>query len=154
MHRKNITLLNYSAILILFFLALSQGCDDSICSNFNSSIVKISFFDKQTKAPKETVFDSITAIGSDSLFYLQDTLSVVPLPVNTLVDSTTFIFFNSGNSDTIRIKYYRDVSLISSTCGYTESFEQVQVPYSTFPEVIVKNNTLSITNDSDIQIYY
>ncbi len=153
MYKKEISRINYFAIILFLFLATSQGCDDSICSNFNTSIVKISFFDKQTGLEKETTFDSIMSYGSDSLLYAHDTLSVVSLPVNPQSDSTIFIFFTPGSSDTLLLSYQRDVSLTSPSCGYSEMFDNIQVPYSTFSKVVLKSKTLSIANASDIEVF-
>ena len=153
---QSIRLLNiYNAILLIMMAALFLiSCDDTICSNLYTSNINISFFDSQSRNSKTLIVDSIGALGTDSIFYREDTASLYILPVNTISDSTVFIFFSNENIDTITVSYTRTISLLSKDCGYSQAFEQLNVPYTSFPEVIVKSSVLSITNDDDIEIYF
>ena len=150
---RNLKIYRIIVLMMVLFLIL-EACDDTICPNLNSSNVIIAFFDSQTQGAKSLIVDSISAIGTDSLFYKQDTASIFTLPVNTFSDSTIFLFFNKGKTDTISVHYTRTVSLLSKDCGFTQVFDQLSVSYTTFPEAVVKSRILSITNENDIEIYY
>ena len=88
------------------------------------------------------------------MFYREDTASLFILPLNSFSDSTVFLFFTGAGTDTLTVSYQHTIDLQSKDCGFTQIFEQLEVPYSSYPEVIVKSSTLSITNDDDIEIYY
>ena len=141
-------------VIILLILLIGTACDDTICSTIYSTNLNVGFFDQQTRKPKITKFDSVTAVGTDSIYYKLDSTSVYVLPVNSFADSTIFLFINNGVPDSLLVRYNRTVNLISGDCGVDQIIDQANSPYSTFPEVISKNNTLSITNDNNIEIYY
>ena len=145
----------YNILALVMVLALFIiSCDDTICSNLYTSNVNISFFDRQSRDTKSLIVDSIGALGTDSIFYREDTASFYTLPVNTFSDSAVFLFFNNDKTDTLTVHYNRTVIIISRDCGYSQIFDQLEVPYSTYPEVVVKTSTLAISNKDDIEVYY
>ncbi len=154
MPRKKSTIFYLFFIFVPLIMAAFAACDDTICSNLYSTTVNVSFYDKQSRALKLTKFDTVTSSGTDTLFYVNDSLSTYLLPVNTFTDSTLFLFIRNGKTDSLLVRYRRTMNLISKQCGFSQVFVQVEAPYSTFPEVISNKNTLDITHDINIQVYY
>jgi len=150
---RSLNIIN-AILLIMVSALLFISCDDTICSNLYTANVNISFFDRQSRDTKTLIVDSVGALATDSMFYREDTASLFILPLNSISDSTVFLFFTSAGTDTLTVSYQRTIDLQSKDCGFTQIFEQLEVPYSSYPEVIVKSSTLSITNDDDIEIYY
>ena len=144
---------NWIAIIFLMALFFSS-CDDSICPGLYSNLMNVSFYDKQTRALKAIKVDTLTAVGTDTIFYAMDSANSFLLPVNMYDDSTVYLFINNGIADTLVVSYQRNLSMINRKCGYLEKFEKVNAPYSTFPEVISGNNTLTLSNDISIKIYF
>jgi len=140
--------------VFILMILISTACDDTICSNLYSPNLTVGFFDQKSRNAKITKFDSITAVGTDSIFYKLDSTSTYLLPANPFADSAIFLFINNGTIDSLFVSYNRTIVVESSDCGYYQIYENVNATYSTFPEVISNNNTLSIKNENNIEIYY
>ena len=154
MPRSKLSVINVPAILIVLIMGFSAGCDDTICSDLNTARVIISFFDLVSRAPKTAKFDTVTAIGTDSVFVKEDSATEFSFPVNQTSDSTVFLFKNAGITDTLTINYLRNTSLVSSRCGYSTQLSLLDITRSTFPEDTIVNKMLNASVNSNIQVYY
>ncbi|MEJ2006374.1 MAG: hypothetical protein P8X57_15745, partial [Cyclobacteriaceae bacterium] len=95
---------NLLAVCLLALLC--QAClDDPDCVNTTSDFITVGFYDAETGQADTLVFRQVRAIGSDSLFVLQDTLSAVSLPLDPRGPSTAYHFDTNLGVDTLILTY-------------------------------------------------
>jgi hypothetical protein len=147
-----------SVFIFIFVIAaivwLTSGCENTDCITFSRNFVIVDFLDS-TGTRKDITFNSITAAGSDVIFYSDTTLYKYLLPINTEEPETTFFFYGTnGVTDTLQVGYQRRQRLISEDCGFELQFRNLEIIHSSFPEAESLGNDLNILYDTDIRIYH
>lgn len=140
---------------------LLTGCDpEEPCIALTTSRYKIGFFELKAdgnRVPLLVNFDSVYALGSDSLFYRRKTAgeSVLELNLNAESDTSTFVFKKPEQpADTLQLTYIRSFRLISPECGLEVRFTRPEVIQHTFDSVRVLTEELSRTTKGvDLEIY-
>jgi hypothetical protein len=132
---------------------LVSACENTDCITFSRNYIIVQFLDSANNK-KDTTFSYITALRSNVIFYSDTTLDTYLLPINTNGSETTFIFGGANNdSDTLQVGYSPRERLISEECGFELQIREVEILYSSFPDVNPLQNQLSTLNEIDIEIY-
>ncbi len=156
------TLIKNFIFLLLFTLGLIVGvsCEkDGDCASIFISIVKVRFFfDTGDLMTRKLRFDSVYALGNDSIFYKEINRSLYELPVNVFADTTAFIFAggdpqDSTRIDTVTISYNKIENIVSPLCGVEQRFFDLLVTFTTFDSLVVVEDSLLLINEENIQIF-
>jgi len=103
-------------------------------------------------------FDSVYALGNDSIFYKEINRSLYELPVNPFADTTAFIFAggdpqDSTRIDTVTISYNKIENIVSPLCGVEQRFFGLLVTFTTFDSLVLVKDSLLLINEENIQIF-
>jgi hypothetical protein len=146
--------------LLAMLAALFSSClSDPDCVVTSTTEVKIDFLkvtpDSIRTAVRDTVkLDSILVSGTDSIFYVADTVSSVVLPVNSGAYETTFFFYRQSQQDSIKLSYTRTTRVISPACGAFNYFQDLSLVLSTVTEAKVTDPQLSTTSSTNVTIKF
>ena len=144
--------------LLAFWAILFSSClSEPDCVVTASSEVKISFLKSKpdsvkTETADTVILDSIRIAGSDSVFYVGDTLSSVILPINVGGYETTLFFYLPSQQDSLKIAYTRSTRVISPSCGAFNYFQDLAVVSHSLPSVTVVNPQLSNSDAANLII--
>ncbi|MCZ6901201.1 MAG: DUF6452 family protein [Bacteroidetes bacterium] len=158
------TLLKNSIFFLLFTLGLIIGasCEkDGDCSSIFIPEVKVRFFfDTGDIKRRMLVFDSVYALGNDSIFFDQENnpMALYEVPINPFADTTTFIFAggdpeDSTRIDTITVSYNNLENIVSPLCGVEQRFFDLLVTFTTFDSLVLVKDSLLLINEENIQIF-
>jgi len=149
-----------SLILVVLLAGLINCAPDEICFTENDTRVKISFkkviyrdTDSAFLENDTLIFSQITALLTDSLFVVSDTLTTIILPVNTGADVTVFILDSDQGSDTLEFSYNRQQRLISVECGPEQVIDNLEAGQSTFDSLGILNQELTEQVTTNVEIY-
>lgn len=144
---------------VAFLAALFSSClSDPDCvitatNELNIDFLKVTPDSVLTDIRDTVIIDSIRISGSDSVFYVGDTVSSVTLPIHPGAYETTFYFYYpSSDKDSMKVSYTHNVRVISPACGGFTYFQDLAVLLSTFTEAEVADNQLSTTNDTNVKV--
>lgn len=135
--------------LILLF---SSCLNEPDCVITSSNEVKISFEKLTSDSARIIVLDSILVSGTDTVFYVRDTVSSVILPVNPGVSTTVYKFYYDSSLNTLILTYTRQTRVISPACGAFIHFFNLGIRASTFPDAEVINPELSTSSATNVTI--
>jgi len=156
------TLIKNFIFFLLFTLGLIVGasCEqDGDCASIFISDVKVRFFfDTGDLMTRKLRFDSVYALGNDSIFYKEINRSLYELPVNPFADTTAFIFAggdpqDSTRIDTVTISYNKIENIVSPLCGVEQRFFDLLVTFTTFDSLVLVKDSLLLINEENIQIF-
>lgn len=147
------------ALLALLAALFSSCLSDPDCVVTSTTEVQIDFLkvtpDSIRTAVRDTVeLDSILVSGTDSVFYVADTVSSIVLPVNSGAYETTFFFYRQSLQDSIKLTYTRTTRVISPACGAFNYFQNLSLLLSTATEATVTDAQLSTTNSTNVTIKF
>jgi len=146
--------------LLALLAALFSSClSDPDCVVTSTSEVKIDFLkvtpDSIRTAVRDTVkLDSILVSGTDSVFYVADTVTSVVLPINVGAYETTFYFYYQSQQDSIKLAYTRTTRVISPACGAFNYFQDLSLVLATVTEAKVTDAQLSTTSSTNVTIKF
>ena len=154
---------NWKGLLAWLFMTVSllSACDpEEPCIALSTSRYKTGFLELDASGvpvPLVLNFDSVYAVGSDSIFYRRTEagISKLELNLNAASDTSTFIFrTGETTADTLQLAYIRNFRLISPECGLEVRFTKPEVVLHTFDSVRVLTEELSRTTKGvDLEIY-
>lgn len=89
-------------------------------------------------------------------------LGLFGLPVNPGANTTTYIFTRSDEDDnlvvnSLTVSYTINPRILSSDCELEQRYMNLKIeesPLTTFSEVILNKNELTITEDPNVQIFF
>jgi len=136
-------------ILVILF---SACLDEPDCIVTSSSQVKISLRKILVDSAREVEFTNILVSGTDTVFYENDTVTSVVLPVNPNANETMFRFFYESKVDTLILSYTRQTRVISPGCGAFNYFQELDIVFSSFPKATVVNSQLSTSTAANVTI--
>ena len=146
-------------VAFVAFLALlfSSCLSDPDCVITATSEVKIDFLkitpdSIRTDVSDTVILDSIRVSGTDSVFYVADTLSSVALPIHPGAYETTFYFYYPSDVDSIKFSYTHTTRVISPACGAFTYFQDLTLLLSTFSEVNITDDQLSTSTETNVKI--
>jgi len=160
------------------------SCQNENCVSVFNNYLLVGFIETDTLEsgsvefqPKDTLFYSVTAIGSDSIFYDKDsTLSTFKFPVNPSAEITTFklemidsirydtlsmdpvivdtIYFINPNPHTITVSYDKKLRIISEDCGAEIAYINLNIEEITFETTVLEEDKLNRFNEANIEVYF
>jgi hypothetical protein len=141
--------LKFVRFIGLFFLL--TGClSQPDCLITSTNLVKITF--KSGNNIRLVAFDEIKVSGLDKLYYQNEAVSAVQLPVNPEASEMTFTFKFEGREETLTVGYETSVQIVSVDCGAFTNYVNLSVINSTFTDPQVLVNQLSTHATVNIQI--
>jgi hypothetical protein len=149
---------NYSIVAVLMAVILGYSCSNiPDCRNeipLNKLIVK--FYDASDLTSSAIKFDSIKAANTDSIFYLEDSLSTYQLILDPSLNESTFMFYQGDKVQILAVSYARNVSIISEDCGPEILFSDILLDLETtsFDSAALTNNSLDQLISENIEIYF
>ncbi len=160
------------------------SCQNENCVSVFNNYLLVGFIEIDTLEsgkvefhPKDTLFYSVKAVGSDSVFYDQNTtLSTFKFPVNPAADITTFklemidsirydtlsfdpitidtIYYINPNPHTISVSYERKLRIISEDCGTEIAYINLNIEEITFDTTNLEEDKLSRFNEANIEVFF
>ena len=163
------TALKKIIILLVYVLsALSYACaPEPICLDQTPEI-KLDFLkevysntDSATFINDTTIaFVEVAALGTDSIFVVQDTTFSLTLPLNAAASQVEYLFRTVDVFDTLgeinhtmQIGYLREQQLVSEDCGPVQLYSELELVGGTFDSVAIVNNTIDPDTDVNIEVY-
>ncbi len=142
----------YWVMLILFSIA---GCSEIVdCKRETKTTARISFFKKTDGTSLEISFDTITAIGTDSIFFTaKDTLSIYDIPLDPNSINTTFIFIRASVTDTLNLGYENQFVIIDEDCAPEIAFNNLEILNTSFDSLKIVESRLLIAVENNIKIF-
>lgn len=150
MHNK---LLKPTVIFVLL-TAMFRCSTVSDCDLEKSSdLLRVKFFDRETKLETKFRFSLVTAQDTDSIFYVADSLSVYELNLNPTKKSVAYSFFDGFVREKLEVVYESKAVIISERCGATIQYELDSVHYTDFDSVVVFSQVIDPSIPHNIEIY-
>lgn len=142
----------FGVMLIIFSIA---GCSEVVdCKRETKTTVRISFFKITDGSSLEIAFDTITAIGTDSIFFtVKDSLSVYDIPLDPNSISTTFIFIKASVTDTLNLGYENQFVIIDQDCAPEIAFNNLEIINTSFDSLKIVERRLLIEVENNIKIF-
>ncbi len=142
----------FGVMLIIFSIA---GCSEIVdCKRETKTTARISFFKKTDGTSLEIAFDTITAIGTDSIFFtVKDSLSVYDIPLDPNSISTTFIFIKASVTDTLNLGYENQFVIIDQDCAPEIAFDNLEIINTSFDSLKIVERRLLIEVENNIKIF-
>jgi len=139
-------------MLIIFSIV---ACSEVVeCSRETKTTARVSFFKKSDGTSLAIAFDTITAIGSESIFFsAKDTLSIYDLPLDPNGNSTTFIFIKASVTDTLNLGYENQFVIIDEDCVPEIAFNNLEILNTSFDSLKIVESRLLIEVENNINIF-
>jgi hypothetical protein len=111
------------SLLLLFFSCATQ----EVCNDDNQSYLVATFRTKADGEERDTTVAGMSIYGiregkPDSLLYDPISKSQVDLPLDPNSDTTSFVFSNATQQDTLVLTHSSEIYLISYDCGFASRF--------------------------------
>lgn len=141
-----------------FIFFLIWGCEkEGSCGSIHTTVAIVRFYDRDANL-QSLVFDSVYAIGNDSIFYdSTNFMDAFGLPVNPFSDTTAFIFAGKNDTasffDTLVLSYQIRQQYISRLCGVEQTYSELRIDATTFDSTFISNDSLLILNNENIRIF-
>lgn len=117
-------------------------------------LLKIKLFDKDSLIEEKVKYDSIKAIGSDSLFFTaSDSLSIYALELNSSTNTTTFLMYSGLKIDSLSVVYDKVANLPFEECSPIVDISNIVITKSTFDSTVLIADFLNINLIENIEIY-
>lgn len=147
-----------SFILPVIMLSV-LSCTEGSCFEETESYLKATFYTPVNQINKAVPPDSLSlaGLGRDSVIYRNaSNVKVALIPLNSSVDSSTFIIRINRYTDTITFRYSSYPHLISKECGYTyyHTLDTVLHTYNGIKDIYKGNATITNLNVENIRIFY
>jgi len=148
-------------VAIILLLAVSSCFDEGECLITNTNIMKVSLRLKETGELVSVTFDSVSIPHTDSVYYINQNVQGLGLPVNPGVTEMSYVLayggINSGIKDTVSFAYTNQSVVLAPHCGaFPFQKNLVVVKYTTFglDSVAVTNQTLLRDVVENVRIYF
>lgn len=149
------------SIVLILFISIFACEVDSNCgiNNVQNNVDYVTFRTVSLNANLEeenveVIFDSIVSPQTDSIFYLEETLSQFQLPLSAAESQTDFLFYYGPRADTIRFTYSKRNTVDSPECGIDTEFIGLDTAFQSFDSLIIVNDTLKRTiNAPNIKLF-
>jgi hypothetical protein len=144
--------------IVLISIITILACEvDSNCGSINVDYVTFSTFSLDANSEEvgaDVIFDSIISPQTDSIFFLQDTISNFQLPLSPVENQTDFYFYYGPFVDSIRFTYEKRNRVDSPECGFDLEYIGMDTAFQTFDSLIIVNDTLKRTvNAPNIKLF-
>jgi len=144
-------------LLFIAFLSLSLSvCEQVADCNLEKTYaqLKVKLYDKDLLTEEKIKYDSIKAIGSDSLFFTSnDSLSIYSLDLNSSLNITSFLFYSELNTDTLTVMYDKIVKVPFIACDPIIDISNITINHSTFDSTVLIFDIININIIENIEVY-
>lgn len=137
---------------IILLLVIASACKE-VYETPPQSFFKASFINSATKksiSPKV----SVLGVGLDSLFYKDETLSVVQLPLSN-DNETTFVFSLDSIVDIIQIKHENELQYGSMESGFYYNYllKEINFTHNRIDSIQISDSLVTKTWHENIKLY-
>lgn len=141
-------------IFVIFSLLILSSClDEADCVTTTTDFVNVRFYERENNLTDTLFLTSLTALGSDSVLYNQDTVTSVRLPLDPQANSARYVFQSQYGRDTLVLTYSLGTRLISEDCGVEILYSQLDYLSHSFDSVNVANRVPVEDINEDIKVY-
>ena len=142
--------------VVFLFGVLCYACNNiPDCRNeIESNAVKLTFYDSADSTLLEVRFDSIRAVNTDSVFYLDTLRSYYELILDPSSNASTFLFYKSKQVDKLELNYSKSIAIVSEECGPSITFSELTLSEFSFDSVALINDFLDQSLTENIEVYY
>lgn len=131
-----------------------QGClTDPDCVTTTENFVSANFYDIESLERDTLFFNSVKAIGSDSIIVMNQQILGLTLPLDPGSTSVTYVFESPLSIDTVILSYNLGTRLISEDCGLEFVFTGLGYVRSDFDSISIVNEIPLEGVTEDIRIY-
>jgi|WetSurMetagenome_2_1015567.scaffolds.fasta_scaffold993201_2 hypothetical protein len=144
--------------LLIIILVHLFSCTPGSCLEETESMVKATFYSKETLKP--VIPDSVTLYGinMDTLLLYDKTekLQGAEFPLYAAEDDCKFVIRINGINDTIEFRYDSSTHLLSKECGYTFFFDLDTAIHTIniIDSISIVKNQITTFNEENMRIYY
>jgi hypothetical protein len=148
------------SLLLLFFSCATQ----EVCNDDNQSYLVAKYRTKGDGEERDTIMAGMTIYGiregkPDSLLYDSISMSKANLPLDPNSDTTSFVFSNTIQQDTLVITHSSEIYLITYDCGFASRFslEEYTALGNWIKEIVLRNGEVDalLENDEEnLRIYF
>jgi len=106
-------------------MLLFTGCQEELCEELTENPLRVGFYIEENgeNIPVEIDSMSVVGIGKEELLYDDTNVGMLELPLDVSRDSCGFKFYFPQKTDTLKVYYERNLSLVSIECGFVTFFE-------------------------------
>lgn len=142
-------------ILVFCLGLLLLGCTEfPDCQETRVPYARVDFFDIETNAAINVIFDEVRILESNYRLYQRDTLHQYILPLNPEDTTTTFAFTFGDLAHTIVFSHQSRLQLVTPECGPIQYFYDLDIVATSFDSVVFVSRRADLTIPTNVQIYF
>ncbi len=149
--------LGISAMLALII----GGCaPEEVCITDNTTVIQVGFFKEvfsgtdSAEVEEDTlIINSITALGTDSVFLSAQEVSQLTLPINTGSDQSTYNLELPSSTETLQFSYQVFSRFVSEDCGLELIVDSLKLGQTSFDSVVITQTLLNSNIDNNVEVY-
>ncbi len=143
------------ALLFVLFWTIMVGCQEELCEDITANPLRVGFYISEDgeRFPESLDSLSVKGTGHDSLLYdNQSNVGRVEIPLDMSRDSCGFLFMVPGKTDTLKVFYERNLTLVSIECGFVIFFEilDIEITNNFIKSYSVKERNVTNVNEEHI----
>ncbi len=145
-------------VMVLFAVLLVAGCmQDELCEDITDNPLRIGFYTFEDGENTPISVDSLTVFGleyEDFLYDNQYNVGRIEVPLNMSVDNCAFVMVFPESTDTLKVFYERNLSLVSVECGFVTFYDifEVQTTNNSIQSYSIEENNVTNTNEEHLHI--
>jgi hypothetical protein len=144
--------------LLIYILVNLFACSPGSCLDETESMVKATFYSKETLKPVAP--DSVTLYGVNMdtllLYDKSEKLESAEFPLYAAANDCKFVIRINGINDTIEFTYDSSTHLLSKECGYTFFFDLDTAIHSIniIDSISIVKKSITTFNEENMRIFY
>lgn len=144
--------------LLIIILVHLYSCTPGSCLDDTESMVKTTFYSKETLKPLAP--DSVTLYGVNMdtllLYNKYVNLQSAEFPLYAAANECKFVIRINGINDTIEFTYTSSTHLLSKECGYTFFFDLDTAIHTIniIDSISIVKNPITTFNEENMRIFY
>ena len=155
---KNHLLLSIKAVLLCVFMFTTGCMQEELCEDVTANPLRVGFYrsDNGDKVPVSLDSLSVIGLGHDSFLYEKIyNVGMIELPLNVLTDSCGFVLSFHENTDSLKVYYERNLSLVSLECGFVTFFiiKDIKVTNNAIQTFVIESYNVTNINEQHLQIF-
>ncbi len=154
----NPNMFHIKKVMAIFAVLLVASCiQDELCEDITDNPLRIGFYTFEDGQNTPISVDSITVFGlehEDFLYNNQYNVGRIEVPLNMSVDSCVFVLVFPESTDTLKLLYERNLSLVSVECGFVTFYDifDVQTTNNSIQSYSIEENNVTNTNEEHLHI--
>ncbi len=140
-------------------LGLSSCRKDDVCTAGGTPKLGLAFYDYNLPDTPKTIDDlTLIALPQSDTILKNEAAIQLEIALNVNADTSTFVFVNNQNPDTLQFNYDRELVFVSKSCGYKCFFNNLNISITPDADIWIKQITIlknNIQNDTiHVQIFH